>query len=142
MVSNQPVADSVNDAETFNRDGILIAKGLYSTKEMLDWKARIIGILEAGGHIGKDPKAAGVHVFMADLLDPFFSKRMQDACVVSVLNRIIGPNVEFLSVKSVYKNKYTHVRIALGTRTGTTGKARPRFPCGSRWTTPRPRTAA
>ena len=107
MVSNQPVADSVNDAETFNRDGILIAKGLYSTKEMLDWKARIIGILEAGGHIGKDPKAAGVHVFMADLLDPFFSKRMQDACVVSVLNRIIGPNVEFLSVKSVYKNKYT-----------------------------------
>ena len=32
---------------------------------------------------------------------------MKDVCVVSILNRIIGPNVEFLSVKSVYKNKFT-----------------------------------
>ena len=51
MGSDQPVADSVDDAETFNHDGFLIAKALYSAEEMLDWKARIIDILEAGGHL-------------------------------------------------------------------------------------------
>ena len=94
-------------AEAFSRDGFYIAKGLYRPEEMLNWKARVIRILEAGGHLGKDPKGSGVHVFMADVLDPFFSERMKDAVVVSVLDRIIGPNVEFLSVKSVYKNKFT-----------------------------------
>ena len=98
-------ADAV--AEAFNRDGFYIAKGLYRPQEMLDWKARVVRILEAGGHLDKDPKGSGVHVFMADVLDPFFSERMQDACVARVLNRIIGPNVEFLSVKSVYKDKFT-----------------------------------
>lgn len=108
MVSNRPVADSVEDAAgAFNRDGFLIAKGLYRPEEMLDWKARIVAILEAGGHINTEPTSTGVHVFMADVLDPFFRERMKDDCVVSVLNRIIGPNVEFLSVKSVYKNKFT-----------------------------------
>ncbi|MDE2999077.1 MAG: phytanoyl-CoA dioxygenase family protein [Gemmatimonadota bacterium] len=108
MLSRQPVADSVADAgEAFFRDGFCIAKGLYSAEEMLEWKARIIDILDAGGHISKDPTSAGVHVFMADVLDPYFRERMKDDCVVSVLNRIIGPNVEFLSVKSVYKNKFT-----------------------------------
>ena len=105
-ISSAPrAADPV--ADTFNRDGFYIAKGLYRPDEMLDWKARVIRILEAGGHISKDPKGSGVHVFMADVLNPFFSDRMQDACVVSILNRIIGPDVEFLSVKSVYKNKFT-----------------------------------
>ena len=50
MVSNKSVPDYVEDAaEVFKRDGFLIAKGLYSPEEMLDWKARIVGILEAGG---------------------------------------------------------------------------------------------
>ena len=44
---------------------------------------------------------------MPETLDPFFRDRMKDDCVASILNRIIGPNVEFLSVKSVYKNKFT-----------------------------------
>lgn len=108
MLSNQPVEDSVEDAaDAFHRDGFCIAKRLYSAEEMLDWKARIIDVLEADGHVDTDPTSTGVHVFMADVLDPFFRERMKDACVVSVLNRIIGPNVEFLSVKSVYKNKFT-----------------------------------
>ena len=108
MVSNNPLPVSVEDAaEAFNRDGFLIAKGLYSPEEMRDWKTRIIDILEAGGRISTDPTATGVHVFMPETLDPFFRDRMKDDCVVSILNRIIGPNVEFLSVKSVYKNKFT-----------------------------------
>ena len=108
MVSNQPVSDSAEDvAEVFHRDGFCIAKGLYSAEEMQDWKARVFSILEAGGHISNDPKGSGVHVFMPDVLDPFFRERMKDDCVVTVLNRIIGPNIEFLSVKSVYKNKFT-----------------------------------
>ena len=108
MASEKAVRGTEEDiAGAFNRDGFYIAKGLYPAEQMLDWKARIIDILEAGGHISKDPTSAGVHVFMADVLDPFFRERMKDDCVVSVLNRIIGPNVEFLSVKSVYKNKFT-----------------------------------
>ena len=108
MVSNKRVPDSSEDfAGAFNRDGFCIAKGLYLPEEMLEWKTRIVDILEAGGHIDTEPTSTGVHVFMADVLDPFFAERMKDACVVSILNRIIGPNVEFLSVKSVYKNKFT-----------------------------------
>ena len=103
--STSRVADPVTEA--FRRDGFYIAKGLYRPEAMLDWKARIIRILKAGGHISTDPKGSGVHVFMADVLDPFFSERMKDACVAGILNRIIGPNVEFLSVKSVYKDKFT-----------------------------------
>ncbi|MDE2886721.1 MAG: phytanoyl-CoA dioxygenase family protein [Gemmatimonadota bacterium] len=108
MLSHEPVPDSVEEAAgAFHRDGFCIAKGLYCAEEMLNWKARIIGILEAGGHFDTEPTSTGVHVFLADVLDPFFRERMKDACVVSILNRIIGPNVEFLSVKSVYKNKFT-----------------------------------
>ena len=141
MVSNQPVPDSVEDvAGVFNRDGFLIAKGLYSREETLDWKARIIGILEAGGHISTDPASAGVHVFMPETLDPFFRDRMKDDCVVSILKRIIGPNVEFLSVKSVYKNKFTTFRFALAPGLVLLERRERRFPCGSPWTTRRPRT--
>ncbi len=108
MASEEAVRGTEEDiAGAFNRDGLYIAKGLYPAEEILDWKTRIVAILEAGGHISTEPTSTGVHVFMADVLDPFFRERMKDDCVVSVLNRIIGPNVEFLSVKSVYKNKFT-----------------------------------
>ena len=108
MVSDRSIRDASEDAaEAFHRDGFLIARALYTAEEMLDWKTRVIDILEAGGHISTDPTSTGVHVFMANVLDPFFRERMKDARVVSILNRIIGPNVEFLSVKSVYKNKFT-----------------------------------
>ena len=49
ITSARRPADPV--AEAFNRDGFYIAKGLYRPQEMLDWKARVIRILEAGGHI-------------------------------------------------------------------------------------------
>ena len=84
ILSNQSVKEAAEDvAEAFNRNGFLIASGLYSTDEMLDWKARIIGILEAGGHISTEPTSTGIHVFMADVPPSRPGRMTKDARVSS-----------------------------------------------------------
>ncbi len=40
-------------------------------------------------------------------MDPYTSASVQDANVVAVLQQLLGPNVEFLSVKAVFKNAKT-----------------------------------
>lgn len=106
-MSSQAVAESVLEsaAEIFGRDGFLVVRGLYTPEEMLAWKERIVRMIEAKGRL--EDNRSGVRVFMPEVLDPYFRKRMGDDKVVPVLNRIIGPDVEFLSVKAVYKNKFT-----------------------------------
>ncbi|MDA0745863.1 MAG: phytanoyl-CoA dioxygenase family protein [bacterium] len=94
-----------NASETFNRDGYLIVKNLYTPEQMLNWKTRVIHLLEQEGSLNNLP--SGVRVWMADALEPYLLECMKDPRVVSILNQIIGPHVEFLSVKAVYKNKTT-----------------------------------
>jgi hypothetical protein len=99
--SSPPTA---SNAERYARDGFAVLRGLYTADEMLDWKRRATEILRAQ-HKLNEP--SGVVVWMADALDPFFRERMRDECVVRILRELVGENVEFLSVKPVFKNSAT-----------------------------------
>lgn len=46
----------------------------------------------------------GVHVWWGDALDETILERMREDRVVDILTQLIGPHVEFLSVKAVFKN--------------------------------------
>jgi len=51
-----------------------------------------------------------VRVWMADNLDPFSSAQFQSPRMTAILQQLIGPNVEFLSYKAVFKNAKTAFR--------------------------------
>ncbi|WOO43414.1 phytanoyl-CoA dioxygenase family protein [Rubellicoccus peritrichatus] len=91
-------------AEQYQNDGYIIAKGLYSALEMEDWKTRIVKRLEEKGW-ANDP--SGVSVWMVDDLDAFFTEKMTEPKIINILKEVIGPNIEFLSVKPVFKNSST-----------------------------------
>jgi phytanoyl-CoA hydroxylase len=91
-------------AETFSQDGFLVVRKLYTPDEMLEWKKCVIGILEAEDGMSIP---SGVRVWFAHKLDPFLMEGMRDDKVSPILLDILGPNVEFLSVKAVFKNKTT-----------------------------------
>lgn len=92
------------DTEAFKRDGYVRVPGLYTPEECSGWKARTIQRMQADGSID-DP--SGVSVWMHDQLDDYDRERMQDPRVVAALQQLIGPAVEFLSVKAVFKNAST-----------------------------------
>ena len=91
-------------AENFTRDGFLVVEKLYTQDEMFNWKHRIISILKAEDGLSTP---SGVRVWFAHKLDPFLLDGMKDDRVTPILLDIIGPNVELLSVKAVFKNKTT-----------------------------------
>ena len=98
-------AASVEDqGEVYRRDGFLVVRQLYGPEEMAAWKARVQAILQAEGSVDNP---SGVRVWMVDRLDPYLRERMRDDHVAQILMRVIGPEVEFLSVKAVYKNAQT-----------------------------------
>lgn len=91
--------------EAFDRDGFVVVKQHYSRQTMLDWKRRIVKALDDQG--GADSIRSGVRVWLAEGLDPFFKEQMRDRVIVTMLERIIGPDIEFLSAKAVFKTKAT-----------------------------------
>ena len=98
--------EQLSRRQLFDRDGFVVERGLYAADEMLEWKERAVGKIHELGVLEKEG-TSGVKVFRPDALDPFFMSRMMDDHVVPILTEIIGPDVEFLSVKSVYKNQAT-----------------------------------
>lgn len=101
--ADRPSLDHAGEA--FNRDGFVVVKQHYSRPTMLDWKQRIVQLLEEHG--GAASNSTGVHVWMADGLDAFFREQMRDRMVIALLQQILGPDIEFLSAKTVYKNSTT-----------------------------------
>ncbi len=104
---SQAVDPQAGEAEAmaYERDGFIAVRGLFAPEETAEWKAKIKALLQEEGKLNNIP--SGVRVWMADKLDPYFRERMRDEQVARVLTRLIGPNVEFLSVKAVYKNEQT-----------------------------------
>ena len=91
-------------AKQFERDGYIVVKGLYSVQEIEEWKERILTIMKKRG---EEDTPSGVSVWMVEDLDPYFKEKMSDPGVVDVLRELIGPDIEFLSVKPVFKNNTT-----------------------------------
>ncbi len=86
----------------YHRDGFLIVPGLYDAELMAQWKQHCAAELERSG--GHDYRTTGVHVWMCDTLSPLLLTAMGDERVTPYLQKIIGPDIEFLSAKVVYKD--------------------------------------
>lgn len=110
MTTQTPVANVLTAAEVtqYQRDGYVIVPDLISPDEASAWKEKLKERLAAEGLLGNIP--SGVRVWMADNMDPFSSAQFQSPRMVAILQQLIGPNVEFLSYKAVFKNAKTAFR--------------------------------
>jgi phytanoyl-CoA hydroxylase len=88
----------------YHRDGYVVVRGLISAREAVEWKE---AIKERVTELGKLNEPSGVCVFMPAMMDAYTSDKVQDEKTVGILKQLIGPNVEFLSVKAVFKNAKT-----------------------------------
>jgi len=98
-------AASLTDVQgaDFKRDGFVVVEQLYDESTMSEWKQTMQDVMQAEQELSE----VGVRVWMVDQLHPILRQAMADAHVVAALNQLIGPNVEFLSAKAVYKDAET-----------------------------------
>ena len=85
--------------------GYLIVPNLLSPETATTWKEKLKARLAAEGKLDEP---SGVRVWMADNLDPFSEEQIQTPAIIAVLRQLIGPHVEFLSMKAVFKNGKTN----------------------------------
>lgn len=95
---------TTDEIERYRRDGFLAVHGLYDAQTMLQWRDAVAELLAARTDSVHSTESSGVFVWMADVLPPFLKNAMNDNHVVPILKQLIGPQVEFLSVKLVYKD--------------------------------------
>jgi hypothetical protein len=102
-----PVQDRLSEAQVaqYQRDGFVVVSGLLTPDVAREWKEVLKARLAEEGKLGEP---SGVRVWMANVMDPFTAARVQDAKIVAILQQLIGPNVEYLSVKAVFKNAQTN----------------------------------
>jgi phytanoyl-CoA hydroxylase len=94
----------------FHRDGFLVVPSLYSGEQMLGWKATLQAVLEEEKKQAGDAwnlTYSGVRVWNSQEIHPKILQAMKDERVTPILQQVIGPNVEFLSAKVVFKNDTT-----------------------------------
>lgn len=96
--------------ETFERDGYLILPHLFSAEETDRLKAEIQSVVEEvrlekerKGEDWQSMMRVGVHVGVA-FRSPFYKEAVADARILDVLEQILGPDIEFLSDKAVFKD--------------------------------------
>lgn len=96
---------SESEVAAYQCDGYVIVHNLYAEEEMLTWKEIVRRNVDSD-----DPAVraatykSGVRVWMAEDFDPYLLEAMRDKAVLSILNQLIGPSVEFLSAKAVFKS--------------------------------------
>jgi hypothetical protein len=89
--------------QAYDRDGYVIVPGLYSGGQMLEWKQALQAALQAERF--SDP--SGVRVWLGQALPQPVLAAMSDPHVVEILQCLIGPDIEFLSAKAVFKDGKT-----------------------------------
>lgn len=99
----------LTDAEVaqYHRDGYVIVPDLIEPDRAIVWKAALKARLIAEGN---ENTPSGVRVWMCDNVDPDSSAHLQSPHMVAILQQLIGPHVEFLSYKAVFKNAQTTFR--------------------------------
>lgn len=90
---------SSDDVASFHQNGYLVLLDVFTPDEMARWKE------VARTEIIHRVKSSGVFVWMCDAIPPFFDQVVQDERLVNVLRQLIGPNIEFLSAKPVFKSE-------------------------------------
>jgi ectoine hydroxylase-related dioxygenase (phytanoyl-CoA dioxygenase family) len=86
--------------EQYHRDGYLIVRNLYDADAIARWRDEVRQLYSQDDA----PNDHGVRVWMADALPPFLLDAMTDDRVPPILTKLVGPDVEFLSVKLVHKD--------------------------------------
>lgn len=96
----------LTDAEVaqYQRDGYVVVPDLIGPDEAIEWKARLKARLQDEGNL---EIPSGVRVWMCDNMDPYSNAQLQSPRIVAILQQLIGPSVEFLSYKAVFKNAKT-----------------------------------
>lgn len=88
----------------YQRDGYVIVPDLLSAADAVAWKAQLKARLQEEGNLAIP---SGVRVWMSDNMDGYSRDQLQSARMVAILQQLVGPSVEFLSYKAVFKNAQT-----------------------------------
>lgn len=99
---NQPLTSA--QVAHYHQIGYVVIKDLIDTDTAVTWKATLKARLAEEGKLAEP---SGVRVWMANAMDPFTHEQVLDAKIGAILQQLIGPSVEFLSVKAVFKNAQT-----------------------------------
>ena len=97
---------SDEQATAYGRDGFIIVRRVFSDEDLFAWKRVVNEMLRADEAEGRD-NSGGVRVWYSKEMDPRLLSAMCDARIIRVLNCIIGPDIEFLSAKIVFKSAKT-----------------------------------
>lgn len=99
--------------EAYSRDGFVIVPHLYRSDEAQALKAEIHRIVaelkseaERAGEDAESWLSSGVYVGLA-ARSPVFREAVRDPRLLDVLEVVVGPNIEFISDKLVFKNAAT-----------------------------------
>jgi ectoine hydroxylase-related dioxygenase (phytanoyl-CoA dioxygenase family) len=87
--------------QQYHRDGYIVVRDLYDAGTIAHWRGEVKKLYERDNA----PNDHGVRVWMAGELPPFLRDAMCDDRVPPILTQLIGPDVEFLSVKLVHKDR-------------------------------------
>lgn len=99
-----PYALSADQVAQYQRDGYVIVPDLINPADAVAWKEALIARLTEEGKLHEP---SGVRVWMCDRMDPLTATHVQSPKTVAILQQLIGPAVEFLSYKAVFKNGQT-----------------------------------
>jgi ectoine hydroxylase-related dioxygenase (phytanoyl-CoA dioxygenase family) len=94
------VKNLVTDEEAafFRENGYLIVRSVFTPEEMAACKKAAKEAIE------RDCSPSGLHVWRSDEIPPLFDQLACDARLVAILKPLIGPHIEFLSAKPVFKS--------------------------------------
>jgi phytanoyl-CoA hydroxylase len=97
LLTNEEIAQ-------YQRDGYVIVPDLITPAAAIKWKTELKARLQEEGNL---EIPSGVRVWMSDKMDDYSSTQLQSPRMVAILQQLIGPAVEFLSYKAVFKNAKT-----------------------------------
>lgn len=89
-----------DDLEHYRKDGFVILRELFPKEQMLELKSRIEELVFEQQEDNTD----GVPVFFLDNIPQLYLDFCSSPLLRGILHQLIGPRVEFLSLKPVYKN--------------------------------------
>lgn len=95
---------STEQVAQYHRDGYVIVPDLISAADAIAWKETLIARLVEEGKINEP---SGVRVWMCDRMDPVTASHLRSPKTVAILQQLLGPEIEFLSYKAVFKNGQT-----------------------------------
>lgn len=88
---------STTDAAAFQRDGYLLVRGMWADAEVRAIRSAVARALDDG------LDSTGVRVFSPERTPPALLRVCTEDPMRSAVRAIVGPRVEFLSVKPVVK---------------------------------------